>query len=66
MAYYFSCRECNHIEYFGYLGLKVDNKIAEQFNVLGGQLSEGQTVLCSSCISKKTRLKGNHLIIERK
>ena len=65
MAYYYSCSDCDHIEYFGYLGLKVDNKVAKQFNILGGQLSKNQTVLCSSCISKKTKLKGNHLIIER-
>ena len=42
MAYYFSCNECNHIEYFGYLGLKV---------------ADGQSVLAGTIILKQRGTK---------
>ena len=58
MAYFFKCMECNYKETF-----------ADTFEIpivaLEGSLAENETVICDSCISNKTRLKGNHIIINR-
>jgi len=59
MAYYFKCMECNYKETF-----------KDTFEIptvaLEGSLAEYETVICDSCISNKTRLKGNHIIINRR
>ena len=58
MAYYFNCNECNYREHFN-----------DQFNIpskaLEGKLNDYESVICSSCVSQKTRLKGNYIIIEK-
>ena len=58
MAYYFECKECNHKETF-----------ADTFEIplvaLEGSLAQHESVICSGCVTKKTRLKGNYIIIER-
>ena len=50
--------ECNYKEAF-----------ADAFEIpivaLEGSLADNETVICDSCISKKVRLKGNHIIINR-
>ena len=59
MAYFFKCNICNYKETFN-----------DQFNIpekaLQGKLNDYEDVICSGCITKKTRLKGNYIIIERK
>ena len=57
MAYYFKCETCNNKETFG------TTKLFEEIPKANKQSYE--TVICKSCISKKTRLKGNHIIINR-
>ena len=41
----------------------------DQFNIpkkaLEGKLNDYESVICSGCVTKKTRLKGNYIIIER-
>ena len=58
MAYFFKCNDCNYIETFN-----------DQFNIpqkaLEGSLNDYESVICSGCVTKKTRLKGNYIIIER-
>ena len=58
MAYFFKCNDCNYIETFN-----------DQFNIpqkaLEGSLNDYESVICSSCVTSKTRLKGNYIIIER-
>ena len=59
MAYYFQCNECNKKEFFNYVmqseyyGLKTPE----------GKKQDYETVICSTCINKKVRLKGNFIII---
>jgi len=59
MAYYFQCNECNKKEFFNYVmqseyyGLKTPE----------GKKQDYETVICSTCINKKVRLKGNYIII---
>ena len=59
MAYYFQCNECNKKEFFNYVmqseyyGLKTPE----------GKKQDYETVICSTCINKKVRLKGNYNII---
>ena len=58
MAYFFECNECNYKEHFN-----------DQFSIpkqaLEGKLNDYESVICSSCVSQKTRLKGNYIIIEK-
>jgi len=58
MAYFFKCNDCNYVETFN-----------DQFNIpkkaLEGKLNDYESVICSSCVTSKTRLKGNYIIIER-
>ena len=58
MAYFFKCNDCNYVETFN-----------DQFNIpekaLEGSLNDYESVICSGCVTKKTRLKGNDIIIER-
>ena len=58
MAYYFKCMECNYKETF-----------ADTFEIpsvaLEGSLADYETVICSDCIAKKTRLKGDQIIINK-
>ena len=59
MAYFFKCNDCNHKENF-----------ADTFEMplvaLEGKLADYESVICSGCIKKKTRLKGNYIIINRR
>jgi len=61
MAYYFKCMECNFKQTFNY----VMNTNYYGLAVNEGKKQPNETVICDSCISKKTRLKGNHIIINR-
>ena len=58
MAYFFKCNDCNYIETFN-----------DQFNIpqkaLEGSLNDYESFICSGCVTKKIRLKGNYIIIER-
>jgi len=58
MAYFFKCKECNYKETFN-----------DQFNIpvkaLEGKLADYESVICNDCVSKKVRLKGNYIIIEK-
>lgn len=58
MAYYFECNTCNYRETFN-----------DQFKIpsqaLKGKLNDYESVICSSCVSQRTRLKGNYIIIEK-
>ncbi len=58
MGYFFKCNDCNYVETFN-----------DQFNIpkkaLEGKLNDYESVICSSCVTSKTRLKGNYIIIER-
>ena len=55
MAYYFQCKECEKKQTFGLT--KLFEEIPE------GKKQEYETVVCTTCISKKIRLKGNYIII---
>ena len=54
MAYYFKCAECGKKETFG------TTKLFEEINE--GKKQEYETVVCTTCINKKVRLKGNYTI----
>ena len=58
MAYFFKCNICNYKETF-----------ADTFEIptvaLEGSLADYESVICDSCISKQTRLKGNQIIIQK-
>ena len=55
MAYYFQCNECGKKETFG------STKLFEEINE--GKKQEEESVICTTCISKKVRFKGNYIII---
>ena len=55
MAYYFQCNECGKKETF--------NVIKQTDEIKEGKKQEYETVICTTCISKKVRLKGNYIII---
>ena len=69
MAYYFSCGECNITNIFRNNGSVTTIDPSKEYhlikNIKGGAIGDNETVICDSCISKKTRLKGNHIIINR-
>ena len=58
MVNFFKCKDCNYVE-----------TVNVQFNIpekaLQGKLNDYESVICSGCVTKKTRLKGNYIIIER-
>jgi len=59
MAYFFTCKVCDHKETF-----------TDTFEIplvaLEGSLADYESVICNSCITHKTRLKGNYIIINRR
>ena len=58
MAYSFTCESCKKTEYF--------NNPYKHSYVLStpkGKKQDYETVLCTSCVSKRVRLQGNHIII---
>tara|TARA_R110000850_G_scaffold40538_1_gene104305 strand:+ start:283 stop:465 length:183 start_codon:yes stop_codon:yes gene_type:complete len=59
MAYFFKCKECNHKETF-------NDTFEMPLVALEGSLADYESVICSGCITNKTRLKGNHIIINRR
>ena len=58
MAYFFKCKECNYKETF-------NDTFEMPLVALEGSLNDYERVICSGCVTKKTRLKGNYIIIER-
>lgn len=56
MAYYFECKDCSEKKVFCEDQDK-DVPIHE------GKKQEYETVVCTACMSKKIRLKGNYIII---
>jgi hypothetical protein len=69
MSYYFSCRECNITNIFNNGSDTSIDPMQEYHlikNIKGGAIRDNESVICSSCISNKTRLKGNHIIINRR
>jgi len=70
MAYYFSCNECNTTSLFDNGSITNIDPIENYLllrNIRGGSISlnQNESVICSSCVSTKTRLKGNYIIIEK-
>ena len=68
MAYYFSCNECNITSLFDNGNVTKLDPIKEYHlikGVSGGAINveEKESVICTTCISKKIRLKGNYIII---
>ena len=61
MAYYFQCNECKKKEFFNY----VMQSEYYGFKTPIGKKQDDEIVICSSCVSQKTRLKGNYIIIEK-
>ena len=59
MAYYFECETCNTKEYFN------TYKNPYIAPTLKAKKQDYETVICSSCVSQKVRLKGNYIIIEK-
>ena len=59
MAYFFECETCNTKEYFN----TYENPYIAP--TLKAKKQDYETVICSSCITSKTRLKGNYIIIEK-
>ena len=57
MAYYFVCETCRTKETFG------TTKLFEEIPMAKKQ--DYESVICSSCITSKTRLKCNYIIIEK-
>ena len=55
MAYYFECKECEKKETF--------NLTKQSEEIPDGKKQDYETVICTTCISKKVRLKGNYIII---
>ena len=59
MAYFFECESCNTKEYFN----TYENPYIAP--ILKAKKQDDESVICSSCIASKTRLKGNYIIIEK-
>ena len=59
MAYFFKCNICKYKETFA-------DTFEMHSDVFEGKLHECETVLCDSCITRQTRLKGNYIIINKK
>ena len=68
MAYYFSCNECNTTNLFDD-GIVTKLDPIKEYHLIKGvsggaiNVKEKESVICTSCISKKIRLKGNYIII---
>ena len=58
MAYFFKCKECDYKETF-------NDTFEMPLVALEGSLNDYESVICSGCVTKKTRLKGNYIKIER-
>ena len=58
MAYFFKCNICKYKETFA-------DTFEMPLKVFEGKMQDYETVICDSCISNKTRLKGNHIIIQK-
>ena len=58
MAYFFKCKECDYKETF-------NDTFEMPLVALEGSLAQYESVICSGCVTKKIRLKGNYIIIER-
>ena len=58
MAYYFQCKECNYKETF-------NDTFKMPVEVFEGKMQDYESVICTDCVSKKVRLKGNYIIIEK-
>jgi len=70
MAYYYSCNECNTTSLFDNGCITNIDPIEDYLllrNIRGGSISldQNESVICSSCVASKTRLKGNYIIIEK-
>ena len=70
MAYYYSCNECNATSLFDNGCITNIDPIEDYLllrNIRGGSISldQNESVICSSCVTSKTRLKGNYIIIEK-
>jgi hypothetical protein len=68
MAYYFSCNKCNITSLFNNGNVTKLDPIKEYHlikGVSGGAINvkEKESVICTTCIKKETRLKGNYIII---
>lgn len=60
MAYYFECETCGTKEVFS-----IPTYSEEKVYFYKGKKQDYETVICSSCISQRKRLQGNHIIIEK-
>ena len=60
MAYYFECETCRTKEVFS-----IPTYSEEKVRFHKAKKQDFETVICSSCVSSKTRLKGNFIIIEK-
>ena len=70
MAYYYSCNECDITNIFDNGSITNIDPIEDYLllrNIRGGAINvdQNESVICSSCVSTKTRLKGNYIIIEK-
>ena len=63
MAYYFKCESCGKGERFAYRDDNVEYHVDNHEYCNEGKKQEYETVICTNCISKKVRLKGNYIII---
>ena len=61
MAYYFECETCKKKELFVFT--VEDNPIKDKVFFNKGKKQKYETVICSSCILKKDRLKSDYIII---
>ena len=55
MSYYFECKTCKKKEVFV--------KEKKDYKYLKYKKQDYETVICTNCISKKLKLKGNYIII---
>ena len=58
MAYFFKCNICKYKETFA-------DTFEMPLEVFEGKMQDYESVICDSCISKQTRLKGNQIIIQK-
>ena len=68
MAYYFSCNECNTTSLFNNGSVTKLDPVKQYHLIKGVQggainVKEKESVICTTCIKKETRLKGNYIII---
>ena len=59
MAYFFTCKVCDHKETF-------QDTFEIPLVALEGSLADYESVICNGCITNKIRLKGNYIIINRR